>query len=102
LIGKVFSSSFRRLFFDLDLSLSFSFSLTHVPLSLSINHHHHQLELKEYLTKVYGFDIATLRTSVLAGKKKRGKAGNSYARPDIKKVYVSLKSPPPGSSSSSP
>lgn len=52
-----------------------------------------QLELKEYLTKVYGFDIATLRTSVLAGKKKRGKAGNSYARPDIKKVYVSLRPP---------
>ena len=54
---------------------------------------HRQLELKEYLTKVYGFDIATLRTSVLAGKKKRGKAGNAFARPDIKKVYVSLRPP---------
>lgn len=58
-----------------------------------------QLELKEYLTKIYGFDIATLRTSVLAGKKKRGKAGNSYARPDIKKVYVTLKPPSTPSSS---
>ena len=73
------------------LSLPLNLNADHRPLPLPPPHT--QLELKEYLTKVYGFDIATLRTSVLAGKKKRGKAGNSYARPDIKKVYVSLRPP---------
>ena len=80
---------------SLSLPLPSTFNTDHRP---SPHTHTQQLELKEYLTKVYGFDIATLRTSVLAGKKKRGKAGNAYARPDIKKVYVSLK--PPSSSSS--
>ena len=100
-----FFSSAAPLPFDLLLSHHPSLSLS-LPLPSTFNTDHRpsphthtqQLELKEYLTKVYGFDIATLRTSVLAGKKKRGKAGNAYARPDIKKVYVSLK--PPSSSSS--
>ena len=56
-----------------------------------------QLELKECLTKVYNLPVASLRTSVLAGKKKRGKHGH-YARADVKKAYVSLK-PPAGNSS---
>jgi Ribosomal protein L23 len=59
---------------------------THPPLFLPLL----QLELKEYLTKVYGLNVASLRTSVLAGRKKRGKHG-AYARPDVKKVYVTLK-----------
>lgn len=55
--------------------------------------HTTQLELKEYLTKVYGLNIASLRTSVLGGRKKRGKHG-TYAKPDVKKVYVTLKDKP--------
>ena len=42
------------------------------------------------MTKIYGLNIASLRTSVAPGKKKRGKHGH-YARPDVKKVYVTLR-----------
>lgn len=65
-------------------------SPTDQPLPCSFSHL--QLELKEYLTKVYNLPVASLRTSVLAGKKKRGKHGH-YARSDVKKAYVSLKPP---------
>lgn len=62
-------------------------------------HHTQQLEIREYLRAVYGLDIASVRTLIAAGKKKRGKHGY-YARPDVKKAFVTLKgkgpaSPPP-------
>lgn len=45
---------------------------------------------------MYGLDVASVRTLIAAGKKKRGKHGY-YARPDVKKAFVTLKGQAPPS-----
>ena len=65
-----------------------------------ISHHHFfpsrhllsQLEIREYLRSVYNLDVASVRTLIAQGKKKRGKHGH-YRRPDVKKAFVTLKGP---------
>jgi len=64
-------------------SLINSLSLFLSPLSI-------QLEIKEYLRAVYNLDVASVRTLIAQGKKKRGKHGH-YRRPDVKKAFVTLK-----------
>ena len=51
-----------------------------------------QLEIREYLRSVYNLDVASVRTLIAQGKKKRGKHGH-YRRPDVKKAFVTLKGP---------
>lgn len=47
-------------------------------------------ELRQYLEKVYGLSVASLRTLNYEGAKKRGKHG-FFRKPDYKKVYVTFK-----------
>lgn len=47
---------------------------------------------------MYGLEVASVRTLIAAGKKKRGKHG-FYARPDVKKAFVTLKGGGSGSGS---
>ena len=51
-----------------------------------------QLEIKQYLEKVYGLSVAKVRTVNYEGRKKRTKYGY-YLRPDYKKAYVTLRPP---------
>lgn len=57
-----------------------------------------QPEIKQFLERVYGLNVATVRTLNVEGKKKRGKHG-FYRRPDYKKVYVTLNQQPAASAS---
>ena len=49
-----------------------------------------QLEIKQYLERLYGLRVAKVRTLNVEGTKKRSKHG-FYRRPDFKKAYVTLK-----------
>ena len=51
-----------------------------------------QLEIRQYLERVYGLDVAKVRTLNYEGKKKQGKYG-FYRRSDYKKAYVTLRPP---------
>ena len=51
-----------------------------------------QLEIRQCLERVYGLDVAKVRTLNYEGKKKRGKYG-FFRRPDYKKAYVTLRPP---------
>jgi large subunit ribosomal protein L23 len=58
-----------------------------------------QVDLKEYLEKVYGFSVARINTLNYEGRKKRAKVPNTpgallfYRRAGYKKAYVTLKPP---------
>lgn len=55
---------------------------------------HVQIEVRAFLQKVYGLQIASLETLNYEGEKKRkGATTYFYREPDWKKVYVRLKSP---------
>lgn len=51
-----------------------------------------QYDIKALLKRVYGLDVARVRTLNVEGKKKRGQFGY-YRRPDYKKAYVTLRPP---------
>lgn len=52
-----------------------------------------QVELKQYLEKVYGLRVKKVNTLNYEGKKKHSSKG-FYTRTDYKKAYVTLKDPP--------
>ena len=53
-----------------------------------------QLQIKNFLEALYGFDIKAVHTLQYEGKKKRNaKTGRSYRKPDWKKAYVLLNDP---------
>lgn len=64
-----------------------------------------QLQLKNFLSSVHGFDIKAVHTMNMEGKKKRNpKTGRYFRKPDWKKAYVLLNDAldlqnPPSSSS---
>lgn len=51
-----------------------------------------KIEIKQFLERVYGLDVAKVNTLNYEGRKKRGKGG-FYRRPDYKKAYVFLRPP---------
>ncbi|EIE22294.1 hypothetical protein COCSUDRAFT_55988 [Coccomyxa subellipsoidea C-169] len=58
-----------------------------------------QLEIKQFLERVYGLKVAAIQTVNYEGKKKRRKTGY-FLRPGYKKAYVTLKPPTQASQSS--
>lgn len=49
-----------------------------------------KFEIKQYLERVYGLNVAKVRTANYEGRKKRSKHG-FFRRPDYKKAFVTLR-----------
>ncbi|GAB5031460.1 ribosomal protein [Nannochloropsis oceanica] len=52
-----------------------------------------KLEIREYLTKIYGLSVRKVMTANMAGRRKRifgARRLLRYKRPDFKKAYVTL------------
>lgn len=52
-----------------------------------------QIEIKQFLERVYGLDVVSVRTANFEGSKHRGKTGHHYRRADWKKAHVTLRPP---------
>ena len=52
-----------------------------------------QIEIKQFLERVYGLNVASVRTANFEGRKKATKF-HTYREPDYKKAFVTLKATP--------